>query len=467
MDLCVVGKLAIHHVVRQPTLDRSAEPPPFLESLEDMIEADNDSAFSHEREQVRNSHREELPPEAVEPPRKLCAGSSLVAAVKHSIRRAVVKRFVEVPSPRALFFGLFPHYIGMAANSGTLITAIINNRWVLTFVTLGVLIIPGLMHAINMFFVSSIVKPDMPVHEKRREALLSSLNLNRIVEVRSYRAGSEPIWSLLFKDRLGSLTLSKLPSFTINLAELLSDSVPAGFGRVFLQCNTIAQLFFASTSMYTLHTCCGPPGNMQKYRFWNVEENLFLNVIMSQAIDISQVWYRLVMLGFLGAFGGFHLMLAVVIAYSCVTAVLVRVGLSVVPAYGFRKTATVMSLITGLENVLFDYPWLEPVPVYSFYIEACFALRSLQAGICALAIFINWEVGQEWNDFAFYLFGGSGAFMAVVYFTIYPLYVFYLVGDRAMESYEKRDDFISTKLSERSSAMRICRLSSSGSSSKC
>merc|ERR1719491_1378308 len=93
-------------------------------------------------------------------------------------------------------------------------------------------------------------------------------------------------------------------------------------------------------------------------------------------IDFAQVLYRGILFACVGAIVGLPHLLLVILCYACACSALTFVGLSLIQSYdGF---ATLMSMITGIEDVLYDYTWLEPVPVYSFYIQVSFFLRVLQ-----------------------------------------------------------------------------------------
>lgn len=326
------------------------------------------------------------------------------------------------------------------------ILAALDENWVLFVVNLGAVVLPGVMHAMNMYFVLSIVKKDMDASTKRREAILTIFNVNKIMEVHRYFRGTPPIWSLLFKARLGGLTFCSLPSTTVNILNLVSG-LEHGYTRTFLIYSTCLNLMFASLSARLVHSCHGPPGNMQKYRFWDVERSPYISVFFMLVIDFSQIYYRLVMLGLVAVFAGPAYEMALAVAMSAGIGAFARVGLNVVTAYeGVEK---LMSSITALENVIFDYPWLEPVPVYSFYIEVSYFFRTIQLIFAGVIIVGRWEKRHTFDQNMFYLFAGTGGAAALTYLTAYPFYVYFLVRDRAAASYEKRDEFMSTMLKKR------------------
>ena len=90
-------------------------------------------------------------------------------------------------------------------------------------------------------------------------------------------------------------------------------------------------------------------------------------------IDYSQVFYRGILFSMVGAIIGIPHMTLIILCYACAVSALTYSGLSLLQAYdGF---ATLMSFITGVEDVLYDYTWLEPVPVYSFYISVSYFLH--------------------------------------------------------------------------------------------
>lgn len=359
---------------------------------------------------------------------------------------AGLDQFVNPPDASALARGVFLYYCSLASNMVVVILAVLDENWVLFIVNLCAVILPGIMHAMNMFFVLSIVKPDMDKIQKRREAILTVFNLNKIVEVYRYMHGTPPIWSLLFKARLGALTFCALPSSTINIVNLVSGLEP-GYMRTFLIFNTCLNLIFASLSARLVHSCHGPPGNMQKYRYWDIAGQPYMSVFFMLIIDFSQIYYRLVMLGLVCVFAGPVYEAALAVAMSAGIGAFARVGLQVVPAYdGVEK---LMSSITAFENAIFDYPWLEPVPVYSFYIEVSYFFRIIQMIFGGVIIAGRWEKRLTFDPAMFQLFMLSGGFAAATYMLVYPFYVFYLVRDRVAASYEKRDEFMSTMLKKR------------------
>lgn len=358
-----------------------------------------------------------------------------------------VGQFINTPKPRGLATSVALYYCGWFSTATVAVLAVRDEEWTLFIVNVCALFLPGIVHSVNMFFVLAIVKKDMDKNEKRKEALLTVLNLNKIMEVRRFFNGTPPIWSLLFKSRLVQLTSNTLPAMTINIMSLVSGSLEPGFTRNFLFFNTMFGLCLASLSAKLVHTCNGPPGNMQKYRYWDVETRPYFHVFIMLVIDFCQIYYRLVGLALVAVFAGVWHEVLLIILMSFVTGAFAKVGLQVVPAY--VGVENLMSAITGFENVIYDYPWLEPVPVYSFYIEVSYLFRLLQVIVGSVIISAHWEERHYFDETMFYVFFGSCASCTALYLLVYPFYVFYLMKDRVAASYEKRDEFISTMLKKK------------------
>jgi hypothetical protein len=150
------------------------------------------------------------------------------------------------------------------------------------------------------------------------------------------------------------------------------------------------------------------------------------------------------MFTFVVAFAGVLPGVLLLVAMAVVTALFVRFGFSYIKAY--QGKVSLMSLVTGLECAVYDYCWLEPVPVYSFYVESCYFLRLVQLGCAAWMIGENWEVKKELDPTYFHVFWWSGIGAAGVYFLAYPYYVFFVCADRVAIARAKRDAFIGDEM---------------------
>ncbi|CAD7927424.1 unnamed protein product [Amoebophrya sp. A120] len=368
------------------------------------------------------------------------------------------KHFAEPPSAQSFAFNVFEHYVEMSAAIAVAIDAYLSDMHSLLFVTLFGLILPPLCHAINTYFVLSIVKNEMPEREKLYESFFAALNLNRLREARRFLKGQAPIWSLHFKDRLGNLTLCAIPSCIISLSTLMRNV--GDFNRGLVVFELIFVFVMSATQVQVVHTCHGPPGNMQKYRVWGIKTGedslpsdgagkLLCHALSAFLIDVSQVAYRLLLLTLLTVFCGWSATVAVLGVYAIVTTLLVRIGLSLVPAYlGY---VDIMSCITGLETALYDYCWLEPVPVYSFYSEAHFPLRALQAMVMVWLIHLNWTDAAvaDLDEDVLGLTVGLAAVFSALYFALYPVYMYGVNRHRWRESKTRRDEFLATMYKKR------------------
>lgn len=388
------------------------------------------------------------PPDPPHTPPRLC---SLCERLLHY----VCIQYTHAPTKLSFATAVVVHYSGMAVNTYICLDALANGMMSLFLVTLCALVLPGLHHSVNIYLLMSVVQSDISHGTRRREALFTALNLNRALEAHRFWLGKAPTWTLHVKDRLGHLTVGVLPAVTINITSLLKGTLAPGFSRNLIIGNTVRLMMDAGFQTRLAHSCCGPPTNMQKYRFWNADAHPVLHVFIVGLLDFSQVGYRLILFALVSNFAGFSQFIAIVVIYSIVCAGYAQVGWSVVPA--FRGHETLMSCITGIETVLYDYTWLEPVPVYSFYIEVHFRLRVVQALVGLWLVAAGWNRHVEFEEDVLSIVVGSGVVLATIYFALYPIYVFIMMKDQVREVFEKRDEFISQMFHRRFECSREIR----------
>lgn len=399
-------------------------------------------------------------PNAAGEPGKICAAPAgeepAWCGPESSLAQLVRGYFVEPPSAQSFALDVFQHYVEILVSIAVAIDAYLNDMTMLWCVTLLGLILPPLCHAINMYFVLSIVRGEMSECEKLWESFFAALNLNRLLEARRFlKKDQAPIWSLHFKDRLGNLTLYAIPACVISLSTLMRNVGDFNRGLVVFE---LAYVFVMSaTQVRVVHTCHGPPGNMQKYRVWGITAGdpldgagkLICHAGLAFLIEVSQVTYRLLLFTLLTVFCGWSITFAVIGVYAIVATLLVRIGLSLVPAYvGY---ADIMSCITGLETALYDYCWLEPVPVYSFYSETHFPLRAVQGSVMVWLIHSNWTdaVVADLDEALLGLTTGLAAVFSALYFTAYPIYMYGVNRRRWLESQIRKDEFLGTMYKKR------------------
>jgi len=355
-------------------------------------------------------------------------------------KSCLLQVFTQPPGALAFMVDVLFFYMRNLLNIVVAIQAVVSQRHSLALTLMFGVVCPGLMHSVNMYYIMLVISPDVSVRTRFFEATLAAFNLNRGVEARRYLKGKAPTMGLVIKDKLGNLTFGAVPAISASLQELMKGTVQPGTDRKLLIFQACMGTLAAGFSMKLLHTISGPPSRMEKYRFWDVDSRPVLHISMVQLIDMSQIVYRITLFALVGAFVGVELEIAMVLGYAAVSSCFFKMGLSLMPAYD--NSSNLMSLISGLENAVYDYAWLERVPVYSFYAEASFHLRMIQMGIAAGIIYANWENHVDFDHTVLWMTLGVCVFFATTYVVTYVHYVFYLMRHRVAMSGELRDEFV-------------------------